>query len=175
MNKPSDNFIAEMLLKTLGGASGDGPATWQKGRDAVERYLRAVGLGDRLDDDGVAFVNGSGLYDANRLSPALLVGVIRAAATDPESGPDFLASLSIAGRDGTLRKRLKKTAAAKRARGKTGTLNGVDALVGLVTAKDGETYVFAFLVNGSHGPHARIRAALDRLVSAIADGCLGGE
>ena len=183
MNKISDNFIAEMVLKTLGGEVEGWPATWEKGQSVVRRYLRGMdSVGEAFDDDALSapglftedsfvFLNGSGLYDGNRFSPAQLVRVLRAAAMRPETGADFVASLAIAGLDGTLRRRLKKTRAVGRARGKTGTLNGVDALAGIVTAHDGETYLFAFLAGEHRAAHKTIRKALDRLLEAISKGC----
>ena len=183
MNKTSDNFIAEMVLKALGGAVGGRPATWSKGQRAVRRYLssfegragtgptEALFAAELFDEGAYTFLNGSGLYDANLLSPFQIARILFEAVHDPETGAEFSASLAIAARDGTLRRRLKETPAARRARAKTGTLNGVDALAGLVTARDGETYLFVFLSNGSKVTHRTMRDAFDRMVAVIATGC----
>ncbi len=193
LNKDSDNFYAEMILKALGGEVFGHPATWEQGQRAVMRYLDEVGAamvkeyahaaGDEdlfppalfaaalLDRDAYLFSNGSGLYDATRVSPALLFHVLRAAARDPLSGADFVQSLPIAGRDGTLRRRMRDTPAAGRARGKTGTLNRVNTLAGLVQSMDGARYVFVLLANETTKAHADVRQALDRMVAAISRGC----
>jgi D-alanyl-D-alanine carboxypeptidase/D-alanyl-D-alanine-endopeptidase (penicillin-binding protein 4) len=180
MNKESDNFYAEMVFRTVGGRSAKGGATWAAGARAVATWLAGLRRADDagplfaaavLSPDAWDFENGSGLYDVNRLSPALLARALRDAALAPASGAEFLASLPIAGRDGTLAHRARKSAAVDRARGKTGSLDGIDALAGVVTAKDGTTYVYAFLVNRAKKPHADVRAALDRALGAVAEGC----
>lgn len=180
MNKASDNFYAEMTLKTLGGEVEGWPATWEGGQRAVAKFVATLkprdGAGPLFDaaalgSEGWTFHNGSGLYDVDRISPALLARVVREATLAVESGAEFVASLPIAARDGTLARRARKTAAARRARGKTGSLDGVDALAGVVTARDGVRYVYAFLVNGSKHPHGTMRPALDRALAAIAEGC----
>ncbi len=172
MNKRSDNFIAEMLFKTVGAKVVGGTATWEKASRAVRSFFRSVDEtlgGEPIFGDGsYTFQNGSGLYDVNRLSPHQLARVLRYAAGHPEWGSDFAASLPIAGRDGTLKRRMRKGAAAHRARGKTGSLNGVDALAGIVSDKDGTAWIYVFLANDVKAPHREVRRAMDGLVETIA-------
>ena len=78
----------------------------------------------------------------------------------------FFDSLSIAGRDGTLRPRMRGGPARGRCRGKTGTLSGVSAVSGYCRARSGETYVFSILMNGVNPFGAR--ALQDRMLQAIA-------
>ena len=79
---------------------------------------------------------------------------------------EFFASLSVAGRDGTLRPRMRRGPARDRCRGKTGTLAGVSAVSGYCRARSGGTYVFSILMNGVNPFGAR--ALQDRMLHAIA-------
>jgi len=81
------------------------------------------------------------------------------------SSAAWLGSLTVAGRNGTLRRRLRGTAAAGRCSGKTGTLRGVSALSGYCTTTTGRHVVFSFLENGI-GPGAK--SVEDRMVAALA-------
>jgi D-alanyl-D-alanine carboxypeptidase len=78
----------------------------------------------------------------------------------------WYASLPVAGRDGTLRDRMRSGAARGRCRGKTGTLSNVSALSGYCTARSGELYAFSILMNGVYTPGARVLQ--DRMAQAIA-------
>jgi D-alanyl-D-alanine carboxypeptidase/D-alanyl-D-alanine-endopeptidase (penicillin-binding protein 4) len=92
-------------------------------------------------------------------------------AKDPVIGHEFVASLSIAGKDGTLRSRMRDVDG--RIRGKTGTLGGVHTLAGYVVAEDGEVYAFAYLVNSVRGSLAPVKAAQDDFLERVA-GTSGG-
>ena len=87
---------------------------------------------------------------------------------DPQFGPEYVASLSVGGRDGTLWSRFREEGMAGRVRGKTGTLSGVHCLSGYVHAADDEIYAFTFLVNEIDGALSRARKAHDRLVLTLA-------
>lgn len=158
INVPSDNFAAEVLLKDLGAAFGGGGTT-AAGAAVVRRTVAALGVRRR------AVADGSGLSRANRVSAREVVALLAAMHGTPQ-GAAFEASLAVAGRSGTLRKRLRGTAAAGACRGKTGTLNGVSALAGLCRTPEGHTIAFALLMNGvSIG---RARAGQDRAAAALA-------
>jgi D-alanyl-D-alanine carboxypeptidase/D-alanyl-D-alanine-endopeptidase (penicillin-binding protein 4) len=165
LGKNSDNFTAEMLLKALGRKASSQPGTSAAGAAAVEAYLRAqnaLGAGTRLG-------NGSGLYDANRLSARTLCRVLAAAYADPRVGPELLASLAIGGVDGTLSARFTHSRAARRIRAKTGTLANVTALSGYVLAPEPMGPVaFSLLVNGVAGKLGEARRRMDAVVEAIA-------
>jgi len=140
INVPSDNFAAEMLLKDLGAAYGSGGTT-AAGAAVVRRTMAALGV-DRRD-----VADGSGLSRANRVSAQQIVSLLAAMRRSAQSRA-FESALAVAGRTGTLRKRLRGTAAAGACRGKTGTINSVSALAGLCTTREGHTIAFAFLMNG---------------------------
>jgi serine-type D-Ala-D-Ala carboxypeptidase/endopeptidase (penicillin-binding protein 4) len=142
-NTPSDNFFAEMLLKDVGARFG-GVGSSAAGASVVRQQLATTfGIHPKLDD-------GSGLSRGDRTSPRDVVTVLSGLSSD--SG--FTNSLSIAGETGTLGAVLHGTYAQGRCRGKSGTLHDVANLVGLCTAKDGHTLVWAFLMNGLSDPSA---------------------
>jgi serine-type D-Ala-D-Ala carboxypeptidase/endopeptidase (penicillin-binding protein 4) len=156
-NKPSDNFFAETLAKDLQMQAG-GRGTTSGGARLAARFARELGARATLTD-------GSGLHRGDRASPQAVVTLLRAMMERVEFDA-FYASLSIAGRDGTLATRMRGGAARGRCRGKTGTLTGVSALSGYCTARSGEIYVFSILINS--GSTYTARAVQDRMAQAIA-------
>ena len=154
MNKRSDNFVAEQLLKVLGAVSSRPPGTWPRGLTAVSTYLAGVGI----KPGSYVLKNGSGLYDASRFSPAQVVTVLRAASQDFSIGADYVASLAVAGVDGTMDYRCKKGLARQHVRAKTGTLANVVALSGYAGSSTGaEPLAFAIFFNDL--PPKKIRSA----------------
>src|SRR5690606_4041914 len=115
---------------------------------------------------GTQIVNGSGLFDANRLSAGTLAAVLRDAYHDPARRDVMIAHLAVGGRDGTLSNRLTAPALAGRIRAKTGTLNASIALSGYILRDDTRPpIVFSFLANGVAGKHAEVRKHFDAIVS----------
>jgi D-alanyl-D-alanine carboxypeptidase/D-alanyl-D-alanine-endopeptidase (penicillin-binding protein 4) len=156
-NKPSDNFFAEMLLKGL-GLQATGRGTTARGARVATGFARGLGSGARL-------VDGSGLSYSNRSSPFRVARLLTALMARDEFD-DFRASLSVAGRDGTLAPRMRRGPARGRCRGKTGTLTAVSALSGYCQARSGDTYAFSILMNGvSIGGARRLQ---DRMAQAMA-------
>lgn len=158
INRASDNFASEMLLKSLGARVGGGGTT-AEGAAVARQEMRRLGVSARIFD-------GSGLTRANRVAPAEVVDLLDRMSRDPVLGPPFVTSLAVAGRNGTLRRRMRRTAATGNCRAKTGTINAVSALAGICTARDGEPVAFAFLMNGV-STH-RARRAQDRMADALA-------
>jgi D-alanyl-D-alanine carboxypeptidase/D-alanyl-D-alanine-endopeptidase (penicillin-binding protein 4) len=138
INRPSDNYLAEILIKSL-GASFAARGTTTAGAGVVRARMAALGLHPRV-------VDGSGLSRANLASPRQIVRLL-SAIDGTAGGESFYSSLAIAGRSGTLAYRMRGTAAAGRCRGKTGTLNGVAALSGYCDAVGGRRLVFSILMN----------------------------
>lgn len=165
LGKNSDNFCAEMLFKVLGAEVSSGPATSADGARVVRQWLQARGL---LAPD-TRIQNGSGLFDANRISAATLIGVLEAVQRDPAIFPEFLAQLAVGGIDGTLRSRFRELKTQRRVRAKTGTLAAAVSLSGYVLDTAGRAPVaFALLVNGIEGHAWEARQYMDRVVEAIA-------
>lgn len=130
INKRSNNFMAEQVLKSLGADSSGRPGSWQKGLQAVSRYLEGMGI----LPGKYQMQNGSGLYDSNRFTPVQVVTLLRSAYRDFRISADFVASLAVAGADGTIWHRMSGGIAERYVRAKTGTLNGVSALSGFASA-----------------------------------------
>ena len=118
LNKRSSNFAAEQVLRTLGAEVVGRPGTWDKGLEAVARYLDSLGIAR----NSYRMSNGAGLYDSNRFTAEQLVTVMRAALRDFRIASEYLSSLAVAGIDGTLGSRMGGTVAHRFVRAKTGTL-----------------------------------------------------
>jgi serine-type D-Ala-D-Ala carboxypeptidase/endopeptidase (penicillin-binding protein 4) len=163
VNKPSDNAMARLLYLTLGAQALQGqPGDTRAAADGVMRdWLR----GHDIDVGGLVLDNGSGLSRSERISARQLALLLQAGA-DSDWAPEFETSLPIAGIDGTLRRRLKDTPAAVRARLKTGTLRDVDALAGYVRDVARREWVVVAIVNGPEG--RRARAVLDAVAAWVA-------
>jgi D-alanyl-D-alanine carboxypeptidase/D-alanyl-D-alanine-endopeptidase (penicillin-binding protein 4) len=158
LGKESDNFAAEMLLKTI-GARASGVGSSDNGARAVAEWLLRLGpVGSE-----VRLVNGSGLFDANRASTNLLVRLLVEAFADKVIAPEYLAQLSIAGGDGTLSKRMRKLPSGCVVRAKTGTLRSTISLAGLIGRQDGNDLAFAILADEVKD-QASTRAEIDRFV-----------
>jgi D-alanyl-D-alanine carboxypeptidase/D-alanyl-D-alanine-endopeptidase (penicillin-binding protein 4) len=166
MNKLSDNYLAESVMKTLGAQTKTrpGPATWDDGRAAVHGYLATLGL----PEAGYRADNGSGLFDATAVSARQVTTVLRAAHRDYRIAPDLVASLPVGGVDGTLATRWHGHPAAGRVRAKTGTLDKVTALAGYVAIDSQHPVGFAILVNDiPPGGRASARTAADEILDAL--------
>ena len=156
MNKPSDNAIAELIFKTLGAEVKGEPGTWQKGRQVIGEFLEEIGAAFRV-------VDGSGLSRYNLVTTELLVNLLVFVYNDFELMPDYVASLPIAGVDGTLKNRMKGMHAEKVLRAKTGTLSGVSALAGYTVTANGEVLAFSILISHYAGPAAPARRIQDTI------------
>jgi D-alanyl-D-alanine carboxypeptidase/D-alanyl-D-alanine-endopeptidase (penicillin-binding protein 4) len=159
MNRESDNFTAELLLKQL-GAADDAAGTSAAGAAAIRRVLRhaAIPLA------GVRIVDGSGLSPRNRLTAAALIGLLVAAWQDPVVRPAFVQSLAVAGVSGTLEDRMEASPARGVVLAKTGTTAESSALSGYVRGR----FAFAVLQNGRPVSHFWARRAQDRFAAVLA-------
>jgi D-alanyl-D-alanine carboxypeptidase/D-alanyl-D-alanine-endopeptidase (penicillin-binding protein 4) len=165
LGKESDNFYAEMLFKAMAAKAKGRPATAEQAAEVVQGALTALGAFEA----GVVVKNGSGLFDADRLTAASTTALLRAMARDAAAGPEYLAQLSVGGVDGTLRHRFREWADTHAVRAKTGTLDAVAALSGYVVGPPGRGAVaFAVMVNGISGKVPLARPGMDRVVDAIA-------
>jgi serine-type D-Ala-D-Ala carboxypeptidase/endopeptidase (penicillin-binding protein 4) len=161
--KSSDNALTRLVYLQLGSqAAQPGEPT----REAAERVVRDWFKAQGLDDRGLVLDNGSGLSRSERISPAQLAGLLRASQRGAQA-PELLATLPIAGVDGTLSRRLKDGPATGQARLKTGTLRDAVGLAGFVPDATGRPWVFVALLN--HPDAARKgRPVLDVLVNWVA-------
>jgi serine-type D-Ala-D-Ala carboxypeptidase/endopeptidase (penicillin-binding protein 4) len=159
MNKISDNFYAEMLVKHLGAVLRD-RGTTAAGCRVVRRVLqtRNVPLA------GVRIADGSGLSQYNRATARAVGAILLAAWRDAAVRGPFFSSLAIAGVDGTLEERMRSGPAYGRVRAKTGTLRTASALSGYV----GTRYVFSILQNDNPISWTRARRSQNRFAQTLA-------
>ena len=163
MVKASVNLYADTLFEVMG--TREGIASMASGRAAVEETL---GLWE-IPPTGYAVVDGSGLSRLTYLSASTIAAVLRRIYRDEASRGRFLATLPIAGEDGTLDGRMRNTRAAGNVRAKTGTLSHVRSLSGYVTTRDGEMLVFSILANDFTPPTSAVDAAIDLAVGRLAN------
>jgi serine-type D-Ala-D-Ala carboxypeptidase/endopeptidase (penicillin-binding protein 4) len=151
--KTSDNLSAENLLKLLGRHSTGKPGSAEDGSAAVRRYLATQGI----PTENLVLADGSGVSRYNLTSAETLTLTLGAIHRDRDLYRVFYDSLSIAGRDGTLKLRMKGSSAEGKLRGKTGNMSGVSALAGYARSADGEPLAFAIMVQNfpASGRHAR--------------------
>jgi D-alanyl-D-alanine carboxypeptidase/D-alanyl-D-alanine-endopeptidase (penicillin-binding protein 4) len=164
VNKHSNNFMAEQILKTLGAETGGRPGTWPKGLDAVAGFLERLGI----NRDKYKMTNGSGLYASNLFSPLQLVTLLRVAYKDFRFAADFIGSLALAGADGTVSHRMEGGLAERYVRAKTGTLAGVSCLAGYAGAPGHPPLAFAIFMNDVPEPSTqKARKAQDAIAEAL--------
>ena len=158
MNKYSNNVMARQLLLTLGAETFGAPATLDKAHRAVGEILRGAGL----ELPSLVLDNGSGLSRIARISAQDLGRVLVHAARGPRY-PELAASLPIAGRDGTLTRTYRESNFSGSARIKTGSLNGVSAIAGLVFTGAGKRLAVVALMEhplAAKGPGEEAHGAL---------------
>ncbi len=159
MDRESDNFTAELLLKQLGAVEG-ARGTSAAGAAVVTQALVAAAV----PMSGVRIVDGSGLSTLDRLTAGAVAGILHAAWTNFSIRPAFVAALAIAGVNGTLQDRLRTAPARGHVLAKTGTTREASALSGFVR----DRYVFAVLQNGNPIPSWWARRAQDRFATVLA-------
>jgi D-alanyl-D-alanine carboxypeptidase/D-alanyl-D-alanine-endopeptidase (penicillin-binding protein 4) len=159
MDRESDNFTAELLLKQLGAVSLD-RGTSAAGASVVMQALAEAGV----PMAGVRIVDGSGLSRLDRLTANALAATLKAAWADPTVKPAFVAALPVAGVNGTMEDRLRKPPARGRVVAKTGTTSDASALSGYVSTR----FVFTVLQNGHPLSYWWARRAQDRFVEVLA-------
>jgi len=139
INKHSNNFMVEMLVKRFG------QGTWPQGIRQIQNFYAAT---LDLGPDKIAITDGSGLSKDNRLSAATLATILRVAWHDFEVGPEMISSLKIIGGE-PFHLRFQDPALERRIRCKTGHLNNVNSVCGYIEGRHGEErLVFAILLNG---------------------------
>jgi D-alanyl-D-alanine carboxypeptidase/D-alanyl-D-alanine-endopeptidase (penicillin-binding protein 4) len=165
LGKASDNFYAETLFKTLGAVKRGKPGTFESAALVEIDWLKSR----QLADEGLKITNGSGLYDANRVSARTLTRLLEVAYLDPAISRPYQDQLAVGGLDGTLRTRFFALRNRRSVHAKTGTLNKVTALSGYVFGPEQETGVaFSIMVTGTSA-HAEVRQRMDALVVEISD------
>lgn len=176
----SDNHLADALALTVARTrTGEGswPAAGRAFRQVLDRFS--------VPADGAVFADGSGLSRDDRVSPRLLAELDRRLTVDRRFGASWRSLQAVAGRSGTLDRRLRGTPAEGRLLAKTGTLQDVSALSGQVISREADpagapaagerSYHLAVIGNEADGAaRGVVRALVDELVLALVadlDGC----
>ncbi|HEU0282150.1 MAG TPA: D-alanyl-D-alanine carboxypeptidase/D-alanyl-D-alanine-endopeptidase [Gallionella sp.] len=161
INKFSNNVMARQLFLTLGGGDASKeratPTNIERSTRIVQDWLQK----QQLDFPELVLENGAGLSRNERISAAHLAQLLQHAAAHPLSA-EFEASLPILGVDGSVKKRLRESAAASHAHLKTGTLEGVKAIAGYVRSQGGREWVVVFFINHPNAKYGQ--AAQDALI-----------
>ncbi len=142
LNKWSINIMARQLLLTVAAEQHQLPATEALGELAIKNWLAKKGMTFKE----LVIENGSGLSRIERINAKHLGQMLVAAYRSPVM-PELLSSMAVIGLDGTVKKRLRKTAIKGRGHMKTGTLRGVSAIAGYILNKQGKRYVMVMMVN----------------------------
>ena len=156
-NKESVNIIGESIVKAIGAEFLSAPGSWKSGTYVIENHLRMIGLNGNF-----SMADASGLSRLNRVSPEDITHALAKAYEDPDISEEFIASLPIAGVDGTLKKRFRNLKGKVYA--KTGYLEGARSLSGYVFGKNGRVYVFSIISNGMG---ARVKKLQDLLLREL--------
>jgi len=162
--KVSQNQYAETFLKALGAARG-GLGTTTAGRRAAAETFRAWGI----PDDGYVVSDGSGLSRYNYVAPSAITTILARMYQDPRHRDAFTATLPIAGKDGTISTRMRRSRAEGNAVAKTGSIANVRALSGYVKSRTGETLAFSILANDFVIPSTTVNWIADLAVEILAN------
>lgn len=164
MNKYSNNFIAEMLLRAVARRPPTHrQGTWKRGKAAVQRWLeKKVGL----SRGSFRYLNGSGLYSGGLFSARAVTRLLLHMDKKSRHRRAFRDSLAASGGEGTLKTRLRKRYAGK-VIGKTGTLNQVSALSGYARNRAGRLLAFSIIMNRTNKATARMRSIQDRICALL--------
>jgi D-alanyl-D-alanine carboxypeptidase/D-alanyl-D-alanine-endopeptidase (penicillin-binding protein 4) len=146
INKNSQNFFAEQLLKTI-GLEKEGYGTISNGIKALQGVFRDMGI----NPEGIIMADGSGLSHLDLVTPKQIVTLLNYIYKSNYFVP-FYNSLPIAGVDGTLGERMIKTKAQNKVRAKTGFLEYVRSLSGYAYTADNEPVAFSIIVNNFNVP-----------------------
>jgi D-alanyl-D-alanine carboxypeptidase/D-alanyl-D-alanine-endopeptidase (penicillin-binding protein 4) len=164
MMKVSQNLYAETLLKAVGAASG-GLGTTEGGRTVARAMFASWGI----PPETYVQLDGSGLSRYDYVTADMLVTILERLYRDPKHHDAFVATLPVAGRDGTLRSRLKNTRAEGNATAKTGSIANVRTLSGYVKARNGERLAFSILANNFTIPAAVVNWIADLAVEILSN------
>jgi D-alanyl-D-alanine carboxypeptidase/D-alanyl-D-alanine-endopeptidase (penicillin-binding protein 4) len=162
--KVSQNLYAETFMKAIGTARG-GLGTASGGRSTIRRILS----GWSVPNDSYVISDGSGLSRYNYLSPEMITGVLERMFKDDRHRESFVATLPIAGRDGTMATRMRHTRAEGNAVAKTGSIANARSLSGFVRTRDNEMLVFSILANDFVIPADMVNWIADLAVETLSN------
>jgi D-alanyl-D-alanine carboxypeptidase/D-alanyl-D-alanine-endopeptidase (penicillin-binding protein 4) len=163
VNKHSDNFLAEGLFKIIGAEAS---------QEQGNAFYSTQAILDFIEDNGIyasgtAVVDGSGISRFDQITPGAIVGLLEVMYFDINNYNDFYNSLSIAGVDGTLRHRMKGSAAENNFHGKTGSLSGVTSLAGYLKTKSNEDLIVSIIFEYQNSGDNYYKSIEDDIIEAL--------
>jgi D-alanyl-D-alanine carboxypeptidase/D-alanyl-D-alanine-endopeptidase (penicillin-binding protein 4) len=161
INKPSQNFYADQLLRIMGRHFGR-EGSFRAGENVVRDFLTSTGL-SLAEARTLRMADGSGLSRQNSVTPQMTLDLLMEMARH-QNFDSFSRSLPIAGKDGTLGSRLRGTPLEGRVLAKTGTINGVRCLSGYLTTTQHRRLAFVLMANNFSTPVDRVNTAIDRFL-----------
>ena len=159
LNRMSNNFVAEQILKTMAAELKGSPGTTDKGLELLGNFLKEIGITNHYK-----LVNGSGLSPDNQMTAAQLTEILKYGYRNFNLFPEYVSSMGIVGVDGTVDFRLKNTVAQGRVRAKTGSLTGVATLSGYLNTLQNETLAFSFLMNDARRRNPLMQHVQDQIL-----------
>jgi D-alanyl-D-alanine carboxypeptidase/D-alanyl-D-alanine-endopeptidase (penicillin-binding protein 4) len=162
VNKPSQNYYADMLLKTI-GKRFRGRGSFRSGEEVVKDFLKLAGA---PDIENFIMADGSGLSRRNLVQPRHTVALLEFMARQPDF-KEFYDSLAIAGMDGTIRSRMTNPPLKGNVHAKTGFIGNVRALSGYVDDLSGQRWRFCIMCNHFTCSVSRIDALIDQVCEAL--------
>jgi D-alanyl-D-alanine carboxypeptidase/D-alanyl-D-alanine-endopeptidase (penicillin-binding protein 4) len=142
VNKHSNNVMARQVLYTLAAEVNGPPGTEHGGREVIADWL----VKNDLEPCKLALENGAGLSRESRICASAMAAMLQFAWQQPYM-PEYLASMSLSGLDGTLRRRFRNTDLVGKAHLKTGSLDHVAAIAGYLQSRSGRRFVVVALQN----------------------------
>jgi D-alanyl-D-alanine carboxypeptidase/D-alanyl-D-alanine-endopeptidase (penicillin-binding protein 4) len=152
--------MARQVLYTLAAEVLGPPGTESGGREVVAKWLADNGL----EPSELALENGAGLSRASRIAAVDMAALLRFAWNQPYM-PEYLASMSLSGLDGTLSRRFEDSELVGKAHLKTGSLDHVTAISGYIQVRSGRRFTVVVMQNHEdihRGPGEEVQEALLR-------------
>lgn len=166
LNKNSDNLSAEMTLYAIAEKYFGRPATADSGIKILNQLIDSIGF----QSDNYRIVDGSGVSHYNVVSAELLSGLLKYVYKKyPEKFHILYDSFPIAGVDGTLDNRMKRSKAYKNVHAKTGTLTGVSCISGYLTTKRNHILAFSIMMQNFVGSSKRVKDLQDKILEILAE------
>jgi D-alanyl-D-alanine carboxypeptidase/D-alanyl-D-alanine-endopeptidase (penicillin-binding protein 4) len=162
--KISQNLYAETAMRAI--SLTPGPATMEASRKLAEQTLSRWGV----PPGSYVIADGSGLSRMNFVSASMIMAILRAMARDARQFDAFVATLPVAGQDGTIAGRMKGTRAEGNVKAKTGTIANVRSLSGYLTTTAGERVAFSMIANNFTAPSATVDAAVEAALERVIAG-----
>lgn len=163
VNRPSQNFIAETLQKTLGKEFGEAGSS-REGRKVQMALYDSLGI----DTNNLHLRDGSGLSRHNLVSPNTSVSLLQIMWDHPYRSY-YIESFPLSGVTGTIKKRMIGTSAEQNVRAKTGTVEFVSSLSGYTWTQSGESLIFSIMANHFTVPTRKVRYLQDQIVAILSD------